>query len=197
MSKKKGDLTRFKVKKRKVNKMRLFLLVIVGLVVAYFVISALKIVRLNNEKAEVEQKNQELKETIEDLNQELEIISSDQYMERLARKKLKLVRSNEILFILPNLRTNEEDEEMGPTDIAQKEAEDLVEAKKIEDAKKAEEEAKKAEAEGKGDSEDSEDSKESKDSKDSGDDGSKDTKEGSDESSDEGSDKDSDGGQND
>lgn len=146
MSGKKGELTHFKVKKRKINKMRLILLIIVGIVIAYFVGSALKIVRLTQEKAEVEQKNQQLKETIEDMNQELDIIHSDQYMERLARKRLKLVRANEILFILPNLRTNEDDEEVGPMDMAQQEALDMVEAKKAEDAKKAEEEAAQEEA---------------------------------------------------
>ena len=113
---------------------------VVGIVVAYFVVSAVKIVNLNNEKAEVEKKNEELKETVEDLNQQLEIINTDKYMESLARKRLKLVHSNEILFILPDLRVNEDDETVGPTDLAMDEAQRLAEAKKAEEKEKAKEE---------------------------------------------------------
>lgn len=167
-----------KFKRRKINKTRLALLVVVGLVVAYFVVSALKIIRLNEEKAQVEATNKELKETVEDLTQQLEVINSPQYMERLARKKLKLVRSNEILFILPDIRANAEDEEMGPTDMAQTEAHEMAEAKKAEEEKKAQEEAQaeaenkdkdKSDDESKDDKADDKDSKDDKGDKDSGD----------------------------
>ena len=131
---------KFKVKKKKINVLRLALVGIVALVVVYFVVSAVKIVNLEKERAEIEEKNKELKETVEDLNQQLEIISTDKYMEGLARKRLKLVHSNEILFILPDLRVNENDETVAPTDMAMEEAQRMVDAKEAEDAEKAKEE---------------------------------------------------------
>lgn len=134
---------------------------VIGLVVAYFVVSAVKIVNLNKEKAEIEEKNKELKETVEDLTQQLEIINTDRYMEGLARKRLKLVHANEILFILPDLRVNEDDETVGPTDMAIQEAQKLVEAKEAEEAEKAKEEEEKAKSEEK-----SEDDSKDKDSED-------------------------------
>ena len=127
--------TKFKAKKKKINVLRLALVGVVALVVVYFVMSAVKIVNLNKERAEIEEQNKELKETVEDLNQQLEIINTDKYMEGLARKRLKLVHSNEILFILPDLRVNEDDETVAPTDMAMEEAQRLV------DEKEAKEEA--------------------------------------------------------
>ena len=130
--------TKFKAKKKKINVLRLALVGVVALVVVYFVMSAVKIVNLNKERAEIEEQNKELKETVEDLNQQLEIINTDKYMEGLARKRLKLVHSNEILFILPDLRVNEDDETVAPTDMAMEEAQRLV------DEKEAKEEADKS-----------------------------------------------------
>ncbi len=132
--------TKFKAKKKKINVLRLALVGVVALVVMYFVISAVKIVNLNKERAEIEEQNKELKETVEDLNQQLEIINTDKYMEGLARKRLKLVHSNEILFILPDLRVNDKDETVAPTDMAMEEAQRLVDEKEAEEADKAKEE---------------------------------------------------------
>ncbi|MCR4709519.1 MAG: septum formation initiator family protein [Clostridiales bacterium] len=133
--------TKFKAKKKKINVLRLALVGVVALVVVYFVMSAVKIVNLNKERAEIEEQNKELKETVEDLNQQLEIINTDKYMEGLARKRLKLVHSNEILFVLPDLRVNENDETVAPTDMAMEEAQRLVDEKEAKDeADKAKEE---------------------------------------------------------
>ena len=133
--------TKFKAKKKKINVLRLALVGVVALVVVYFVMSAVKIVNLNKERAEIEEQNKELKETVEDLNQQLEIINTDKYMEGLARKRLKLVHSNEILFILPDLRVNEDDETVAPTDMAMEEAQRLVDEKEAkEEADKSKEE---------------------------------------------------------
>ena len=145
MAKKKGALAKIRTRKRKLNMGRLAALVVVGLVTAYFVVSAVKIINLSNERARIEKENQELKETVEDLQQEIEIINSDEYMEGLARKKLKLVRSNEILFVLPEIRSGDEDSEdtntfKSNTDKAAAEAEEYRRAQE-EEAKKAEEQA--------------------------------------------------------
>ena len=77
----------------------------------YFVVSAVKIFNLNQEKAKIEAENQELKETVEDLKLQQETIHSDQYMEGLARRQLRLVKENEILFVLPEIRKTEEGED--------------------------------------------------------------------------------------
>ncbi|MBO5994870.1 MAG: septum formation initiator family protein [Firmicutes bacterium] len=132
--------TKFKGKKKKLNVLRLALVLVVALVVVYFVLSAVKIVNLNKERAEIEEENQKLKETVEDLNQQLDIINTDKYMEGLARKRLKLVHSNEILFVLPDLRVNEDDETVAPTDMAMEEAQRLVDEQEAEEADKAKEE---------------------------------------------------------
>ncbi|MBQ5440699.1 MAG: septum formation initiator family protein, partial [Firmicutes bacterium] len=136
-TKKSTKLAKFGAKKRKINILRLALILVVGLVVAYFVVSAVKIVNLNKERAKVEEENKRLTETVEDLKQQLEIINTDKYMEGLARKRLKLVHSNEILFVLPDLRVNNEDEAVGPTDMALEEAQKLVDEKEAEEAEKA------------------------------------------------------------
>ena len=139
MAKKKGELTRYKVKSKKLNIVKLAIIVIAVLVVLYFVLSAVKIFNLNSERERIEKENEELRETVEDLKQQMEIIHTDQYMEGLARKKLKLVRSNEILFVLPDLRAGDEDNEdstfKSTTDKAKAEAEEL---KKAQEAQQAE-----------------------------------------------------------
>lgn len=126
MADKRGDLTQFQSRKRKLNMWKLALLVILIAVVIYFVLSAVKILELNKQKAEIEAENQRLKETVEDLKLQLETINSDQYMEGLARRQLRLVKKDEILFVLPEIRKAAEGEETifkGSTERAVEEAE--------------------------------------------------------------------------
>lgn len=104
MAKKRGEISEFQKKRKKLNRSKLLILAAVLIVVAYFVFSGIKIIHLNTEKAKVEKKNQELKEELENLNQQLEAINSPEFIERLARKNLKLVKQGELMFILPNLR---------------------------------------------------------------------------------------------
>lgn len=103
MAKKKGAVSAFEPrgKKQVPGKGRLIAAVIIILVAAYFVVSGLKIIKLNNERQEAEARKQELLNTKEDLLAQYETINSAQYIERLARRDLKLVKSNELLFILP------------------------------------------------------------------------------------------------
>jgi len=110
MAKKKGKLHKYHVKRRKLNTVKIFILIACLAVVVYFIICGVKIMNLSAERDKVQEKNQELREEVENLNQELENIDSDQFYERLARKNLKLVRSNELLFILPTIRTADEDQ---------------------------------------------------------------------------------------
>ena len=126
MAERKGELANFQVRKRKLNIWKLAVLVILLLVVIYFVVSTVKIFNLNQEKAKIEAENQELKETVEDLQLQQQTIHSDQYMEGLARRQLRLVKENEILFVLPEIRKTEEGEDAifkGSTERAAEEAE--------------------------------------------------------------------------
>ena len=64
--------------------------------------SKIKIIKLNQEREEAEARKQELLNTKEELMAQYENINSAQYIERLARRDLKLVKANELLFILPD-----------------------------------------------------------------------------------------------
>ena len=99
MAERKGELANFQVRKRKLNIWKLAVLVILLLVVIYFVVSAVKIFNLNQERAKIEAENQELKETVEDLKLQQETIHSDQYMEGLARRQLRLVKDVYLLIV--------------------------------------------------------------------------------------------------
>lgn len=104
MAKKKTDenVIEFKNKKKvKVGRSGLILTFIIIIAASYFAVSALKIVRLNAEKEEALARQEELLMIKEDLTAEYNNINSAQYIERLARRDLKLIKSNELLFILP------------------------------------------------------------------------------------------------
>lgn len=110
----KGNLTEYKSRRNKLNLLKLGALVIAVLVILYFAISAVKIVNLTIEKNRVETENERLRNQKEDLEQKLEIVNSNDYLESLARNKLRLVKGNEILFILPSFRSAPEDEQLTP-----------------------------------------------------------------------------------
>ena len=126
MAERKGELAQIQARKRKLNIWKLLMLLALIIVVAYFVLSAVKSLDLNKQKAELEAENKKLKETVEDLKLQQETIDSDQYMEGLARRQLRLIKGNEILFILPEIRAASEGEETifkGSTEKAVEEAE--------------------------------------------------------------------------
>ncbi|MBQ7703279.1 MAG: septum formation initiator family protein [Firmicutes bacterium] len=114
MSNSRGNITEYKSRRKKLNLLKLSILVIAVLVILYFAISAVKIVNLTLEKNRVEAENERLRNQKEDLEQKLEIVNSNDYLESLARNKLRLVKGNEILFILPSFRSSTEDEQLTP-----------------------------------------------------------------------------------
>ena len=126
MAERKGELAQIQARKRKLNIWKLLMLLALIIVVVYFVLSAVKILDLNKQKTELEAENKKLKETVEDLKLQQETIDSDQYMEGLARRQLRLIKGNEILFILPEIRAASEGDETifkGSTEKAVEEAE--------------------------------------------------------------------------
>lgn len=124
MAKKRGDVSKLQKKRRKLNRSKLIILAVILIGVAYFVFSGIKIIHLNTEKAKVEEKNRQLKEEVENLTQQLEAINSPEFIERLARKNLKLVKQGELMFVLPNLRGNEDSDETGESSDNEKDEKD-------------------------------------------------------------------------
>jgi len=119
-------------KKWKPGRSGLILLAVIVIAVAYFAVSALKIVQLNAEKEEALARHEELLRIKEDLTAEYENISSAQYIERLARRDLKLVKSNELLFLLPERGLGSADETGADEGTADAEAETDADAEKAE-----------------------------------------------------------------
>ena len=85
--------------RRKVNYTKIVLCAVVIILIAYFGMSAIKIVNLSKEKEEVAAYNQELLQNKENLQLKLDNINSADYIESQARRDLKLVKPNELLFI--------------------------------------------------------------------------------------------------
>ena len=113
MAKKKGQISTFEAKEAKTKKITrggILMCAVLIIAAAYFVVSGFKIIQLNQELEEAQIKNQQLQNTKEDLLSEYEHVSSQQYIERVARRDLKLVRGNEPLFIMPETKT----EKIGP-----------------------------------------------------------------------------------
>ena len=115
MSKRRGEVRAFKSKKKKriTGQAGLIAAALIILVIAYFVMSGIKIIKLNQEKEEAEARKQELINRKEELMAEYENINSAQCIERLARRDLKLVKSDELLFILPDDTLKEKDNDQG------------------------------------------------------------------------------------
>ena len=140
MAVKKGELANYSVRKKKLNIWKLAVLVILLLVIIYFVMSAVKIINLNKEKAALEEENLRLKETVEDLKLQQETIHTDQYIEGLARRQLRLVKKDEILFVLPEIRKVEEGEDAIFKGSTERAAEEAEANRKVQEANAAQEE---------------------------------------------------------
>ncbi len=97
--------------RKKVNYTKIVLCAVVIILIAYFGVSAVKIVNLNKEKEEVAAYNQELLQNKEDLQLKLENINSADYIESQARRDLKLVKPNELLFIFSERDSQQEDKQ--------------------------------------------------------------------------------------
>ena len=78
--------------------MRLALCILVVVIGASFVVSAVKIVQLQGEYKDVEARNEELTHKKETLEMEFENVKLPEYIENQARRELKLVKPQELLF---------------------------------------------------------------------------------------------------
>ena len=105
---------RVKTKEKKVQenndgkkKIRISWVKITGLVICtifIFVvgISVKNIYDLKGRQASLEEENHKLQQEKEELSMELENINSDEYIEEKARRELKLIKSNELVFYFPD-----------------------------------------------------------------------------------------------
>lgn len=88
-------------KKNKITNVRRFVLSVITVIfIASVSVSAFKIIQLKQERDLLLEKNAELIKLKEDMTEEMEHINSAEYMEQQARKELKLIKENEILFIV-------------------------------------------------------------------------------------------------
>ncbi len=101
-------------KKVKINYMRLALCILVVVIGASFVVSAVKIVQLQGEYKDVEARNEELTHKKETLEMEFENVKLPEYIENQARRELKLVKPQELLFAFDE--TDEADKAKDTTD---------------------------------------------------------------------------------
>ncbi len=105
-----GDCSRKKrpKKKKRIADMRRFIMATVLLICVFSaVLSLIKIVNLRSELNHLQEINGQLLEMKEDLLEETQMIDSKEYIEQQARKELKMIKDNELLFII----SDEEDRE--------------------------------------------------------------------------------------
>ena len=88
------------------GRQKVFLLLLLAALLALGILlvrSEVQIHKLQSEKHMEEERQSTLIRTKEDLQAELESINTDEYIERLARRDLQLIKPNELLFVLPEV----------------------------------------------------------------------------------------------
>lgn len=90
-----------KKKKHKITNMKRFVTsVIILILIASIGVSAINIIELTMQKNKLQKQNAELVKLKEDLTAEMEYINSAEYIEQQARKELRMIKENELLFIV-------------------------------------------------------------------------------------------------
>ncbi|MBQ6621327.1 MAG: septum formation initiator family protein [Mogibacterium sp.] len=85
-------------KRRRINRTTAIILVVVGLVLFA---SVRNIVSLKIENHQLKKENEELRQLKKELTIELKNVNSKEYVEERARRQLRLVNPDEILFVFP------------------------------------------------------------------------------------------------
>ncbi|MBK5253136.1 MAG: septum formation initiator family protein [Peptostreptococcaceae bacterium] len=85
--------------------------VIISVALCVTIIFSVKnIITLHNENSQLKEQNQELEDERDNLELELENVDTMEFIEEEARRQLKLANPDEILFILPEEKSEETDE---------------------------------------------------------------------------------------
>ena len=103
-------------KKVVLNVKRFVMSAIIVVFVVSVGVSGFKLVALQREYNQLAKRQEELKQLKETLTAELKYVDSNEYIEQQARKSLKLVKDNEILFLLPEGEDTNKDKDNGKTE---------------------------------------------------------------------------------
>ncbi|MGN1144379.1 MAG: septum formation initiator family protein [Anaerovoracaceae bacterium] len=101
-------------KKRRVSWVRVIGLAVCAVFLLVVGISVKNIYDLKDREADLQKENQKLEQIKEELTVELENVNTDEYIEEKARRELKLIRPNELVFYFPDdfqLQQNEKESE--------------------------------------------------------------------------------------
>lgn len=98
-------------KKRRVSWVRVIGLAVCAVFLLVVGISVKNIYDLKEREADLEKENQKLEQIKEELTVELENVNTDEYIEEKARRELKLIRPNELVFYFPDDFRLQQDEE--------------------------------------------------------------------------------------
>ena len=109
---KEAGLSEFKPRKKKIGILKVGVIILILVMAIFLARSVANIISLQNEKEAQEKRKEELTRQVEILTNELENINSDEYIELLARRNLKLIKSREKLFILPSFESEDSGEEL-------------------------------------------------------------------------------------
>jgi cell division protein DivIC len=96
--------------KLKFNGYKLVVLIISVALCVTIIFSVRNIITLHTENNELKEQNQVLVDERDNLKLELENVNTMEFIEEQARRQLKLVNPDEILFILPDEDCEEADE---------------------------------------------------------------------------------------
>ena len=98
-------------KKRRVSWVRVIGLAVCAVFLLVVGISVMNIYDLKEREADLQKENQKLEQIKEELTVELENVNTDEYIEEKARRELKLIRPNELVFYFPDDFRLQQDEE--------------------------------------------------------------------------------------
>ena len=89
-------------KKRRVSWVRVIGLAVCAVFLLVVGISVMNIYDLKEREADLQKENQKLEQIKEELTVELENVNTNEYIEEKARRELKLIRPNELVFYFPD-----------------------------------------------------------------------------------------------
>lgn len=107
-------------KKTVINTKRLVASAVILIFIVSIGVSAIKLINLKSERDGLLQRQAELTQLKEELTTELEHIDSAEYIEQQARKNLRLIKKNELLFILSDDETQQDETKQDETEQAEK-----------------------------------------------------------------------------
>ena len=101
---------------KKVNKVMLVLLFILIFVLTYLSITLFQIYNLKQQEKKLLEKQEQLKTEKMKLQNEWGQVNSPQYIEKMARSTLKMVKQGEILYVIPGVENKSTSPEAVNTD---------------------------------------------------------------------------------